>query len=195
MDGVKANSGVRMENTRLRNPSIRQLPHSRPVQVVLLAPKDQYAPPEPSHPIAKCRQAVDVSRYRVVVEVALHDRPEPCAGLRHRIMHAADELLLDLQQLGPHPLADCLALQRKAPIPVLPADMREAQKVERLGFSFSSSFPVLSRQIARTQSGASCPGAVPARTSAAVPGNPPENDLHRPDAGTPVHCRPRSGRQ
>ena len=79
------------------------------------------------------------------------------------------ELLLNFQQLGPHPFADRFALQdHEGPVPVLPADVRESQKVERLGLSFSSLFPVSSRQTARTQSGASCPGVVPVRTSAAV---------------------------
>ena len=79
----------------------------------------------------------------MVVEVSLNDRAKPCAGLRYRIMHPSAHLLLDLQQLGTHSLADRFALQRKASIPVLPADMREAQKVERLRFPFSSPFPVL----------------------------------------------------
>ena len=46
-------------------------------------------------------------------------------------------------QLRPHALADRVALHRKVPVPVLPADVRESQKVERLGLPFSSLFPVL----------------------------------------------------
>ena len=88
MDGVKAYSGIRMENMRLGNPAIRQLLHFRPL-VMSLASEDQDASPEPSHPIAKNRQAVDISWYRMVVEVTLHDRAEPCAGLRHGIMHVS----------------------------------------------------------------------------------------------------------
>ena len=88
MDGVKANSGVWMENTRLWNPPISQLPRPLPSEVVLLAPMDQHAPPEPDHPIAKCGQTVNVPRYRVVVEVALDYRSEPLAGLRDWLMHA-----------------------------------------------------------------------------------------------------------
>ncbi len=83
MYGVKANSGVWMENTRLRNPPISELTHPIPSEVVLLAPMDQYAPPEPGHPITKCGQTVDVARYCVVVEVTLDDRSESWAGLRY----------------------------------------------------------------------------------------------------------------
>src|ERR1035437_1533946 len=143
MNGVKANSGVRMEYTRLRKPTICQTLHPRPTQMMPLASMNQHRPPEPHRPIAESIQAVGVSRYRVVVEVTLHDRSEPFAGERNRIVHAVAKLLLEFQQLGSHSLADGLALQSKAPIPVLPADMREAQEIERLRFSFSSSSPVL----------------------------------------------------
>jgi len=78
----------------------------------------------------------------VVVEVTLDDRPKPLARLRYRFVHPSTQLLLDFQQLGPHPFAHRLALQSIAPVPVLPADVRESQKVERLGFPFSSLFPV-----------------------------------------------------
>src|SRR3974390_2229108 len=143
MCGVKANSGIRMKNTRPRNPAVSQLLHPRPRQMMFLAPMDQHRPPEPDHPIAECGQTVSVSGYRVVVEVALDDRPKPFAGLRYRFMHPSAELLLDFQQLGPHSFADRFALHGIAPIPVLPADMRESQKVERIGLPFSSQFPVL----------------------------------------------------
>jgi hypothetical protein len=131
-----------MENTRLGNPAISQLVHPLPRQVMLLAPMDQRGPPEPGHPIAESGQAVSVSRYRVIVEVPLHDRPEPLASLRHRFMRSSTELLLDLQQFGSHPFADRFALHGIAPLPVLPADVRESQKVERLGLAFTSLFPV-----------------------------------------------------
>ena len=132
-----------MKNTRPRNPAVSQLSHPRPRQMMLLAPMDQHGPPEPDHPIAECGQTVGVSGHRVVVEVALDDRPKPLAGLRYRIMHPSTELLLDFQQLGPHSFVDRFALYSIAPIPVLPADMRESQKVERIGLPFSSLFPVL----------------------------------------------------
>jgi hypothetical protein len=35
-----------------------------------------------------------------------------------------------------------VTLYREVPVPVLPADMREAQKVERFRLPFSSPFPV-----------------------------------------------------
>ena len=143
MNGVKANSGVWMEHTRLRKPTIRQTLHPGPIQMMPLATMNQHRPPEPHQPISESMQAVGVSRYRVVVEVTLHDRFEPFAGKRNRVVHAVAKLLLEFQQLGSHPLADCLTLYRKVPVLVLPADVRETQEIKRFRLAFPSSFPVL----------------------------------------------------
>ena len=58
-------------------------------------------------------------------------------------MHAPPKLLLDLSQLASYAFADRFAPYHEAPETVLPADVREAQKVERLRLPFSSTFPVL----------------------------------------------------
>jgi hypothetical protein len=58
-------------------------------------------------------------------------------------MHALAELLLEVPKLGPHALADRLTPHGESAQPVLPTDMLEAQEIERLGFPFSSTFPVL----------------------------------------------------
>ena len=77
---------------------------------MFLATASKSTPPEHKHPIAEHAQTREVSRYRVVVEVALDDRLEPLSGLGHGIVHALAELLLNLSQLGSHALAD-----RRAP--------------------------------------------------------------------------------
>ena len=110
MNSVKANSWVRMQHPRLRQPAVHQPHYSRPVQVMLLAATAQNLPPKPSHSIAKDAEAFRVSRYRVVVEVALYDRSQPPPGERRRLMHASAELLFDFFQLGPQPLANRFAL-------------------------------------------------------------------------------------
>ena len=58
-------------------------------------------------------------------------------------MHAPAELLLEFSKLGSRALADRRASHGESPQPVLPTDMFEAQEIERLGFPFSSTFPVL----------------------------------------------------
>ena len=58
-------------------------------------------------------------------------------------MHPHSELLLNLSQLASHAFADRLASYHETPQTVLPTHMREAQKVERFRFPFSSTAPVL----------------------------------------------------
>ena len=48
-------------------------------------------PPMPKHPIPEYAETVEVPRYRIVVEVALHDRLEPVTGLTHGIVHTLPE--------------------------------------------------------------------------------------------------------
>ena len=73
---------------------------------MFVAPTANGTPPESKYPIPKHTQAREVSRYRVVVEVALYDRLEPLSRLGHGIVHALAELLLNLPQLGSDALAD-----------------------------------------------------------------------------------------
>src|ERR671910_1322357 len=51
-------------------------------------------------------------------------------------------LVFDLGQLGPHPLRDGLTHQPEVPGLGLPADVREAQEVERLGLADASRLAV-----------------------------------------------------
>src|SRR5215471_3230152 len=74
--------------------------------------------PKSTHLCAEHVETVGVSRYRVVVEVTLHDRFEPCPGLRNGFVHTLAELLLNLLQLCPH------ALAKKKVNFVLDADIR-----------------------------------------------------------------------
>ena len=132
-----------MERARLRKPSVSQGENTRPGDRVFLAAAAKCLPPMPNHSFPEYAETVKVPRHRIVVEVALHDRFEPLTGLAHRIVHTLTELLLNLPQLRPHAFADRLAPHREPPYPILPADVREAEKIERVGLPFSSTFPVL----------------------------------------------------
>src|ERR1700732_134029 len=92
MSGGEANIRKGMERTRLRKPSRSQDKDARPVDPVLLAPAAEGTPPEREHPIPKHAQAREVAGDRIVVEVALHDRLEPLAGLAHGMVHPLTEL-------------------------------------------------------------------------------------------------------
>ena|SRR6516162_1784629 len=132
-----------MEHARLGKPADRQKAHAGPREPMRLAAIEESPPPESSHPFPKDTQTIEISRHRVVVEVASHDRLEPLARLRHRVVHTPAKLLLDLLQFRPHTLAARLALHGEVPLPSRPADVRETQKVERLRLAFPPSFPAL----------------------------------------------------
>lgn len=104
-----------MERTWLRKPALSQYKEARPIDPVFVAPATNGTPPESKHPIAKHAQTLEVSRYRVVVEVALDDRLEPLSGVGHGIVHALTKLLLNLSQLGSHALADRRAPHHESP--------------------------------------------------------------------------------
>jgi hypothetical protein len=53
-------------------------------------------------------------------------------------MHALAQLLLNFLQLLSHSLADRHAPHSIRPVPILPANMREAKEVEGLRLAFSS---------------------------------------------------------
>ncbi len=60
-------------------------------------------------------ETIEVPRYRIVEEVALHDRLEPLPGVAHGIVHTLTELLLNFLELRPTAFADRLATYRKPP--------------------------------------------------------------------------------
>ena len=98
-----------MEHSRLRKPSVSQGEGALPGDRAFLAAAAKCMPPMPNRSFPEYAEAVEVPRYRVGVEVALHDRFEPLSGLAHGIMHSLTELLLNLPQLRPHAFADRLA--------------------------------------------------------------------------------------
>ena len=104
-----------MERSRLRKPALSQNEDARPGVPVFVTPTANGTPPECKHPIPKHTQTREVSRYRVVVEVALHNRLEPLAGLTHGIVHTLTELLLNLPQFRPHAFANRLAPHGEPP--------------------------------------------------------------------------------
>src|SRR5208283_5750285 len=99
-----------MQHMRWGQPALRELTHAFPVHSVALAASPQLREPQTNQPCPKGLQAFEVARYRVVVEVALHDRPEPLARFHDPIVPALPELLLQFLQLLPQSLADRLAL-------------------------------------------------------------------------------------
>src|SRR6266576_916354 len=84
MSGGEACIRKGMERTRLRKPSLSQSESACPGDSALLAPATNSSPPERDHPIPEHSQTLEVSWYRVVAEVALHDRLEREIRLREQ---------------------------------------------------------------------------------------------------------------
>ncbi len=132
-----------MEDALDRNPALGKRSESLPSHTALLTATPKRQPPVPRNLFAKLSHAASVTRNRVVVEVSLDDRSEPLAGLLNRIVLAGEELLLNLPQLGSHPLARRLPQDHKAPLLArLPAQVREAKKIEYCRLAIASLFPV-----------------------------------------------------
>src|SRR5437016_14646063 len=99
-----------MQHARSWKPSLQQTVKSFPTPPMSLTPATQTMPPDSAESFPKHPQTVDVAWYRVIVEVAAHDRLEPLSRFRNRIMPPHCQLLLDLLQLGSHALGYGLPL-------------------------------------------------------------------------------------
>jgi hypothetical protein len=104
-----------MEHARLRKPSVSQGKGTLPGDRAFLAAAAKCVPPKPNRSFPEYAKTVEVPRYRIVVEVALHDRSEPLSGLAYGIMHSLAELVFNLPQLRPHAFADRIAPHYEPP--------------------------------------------------------------------------------
>src|SRR5215211_257817 len=84
-----------------------------------------------------------VAGHRVVGEVTAHHACQPLPLVGDGSMPASLELVLDLSELGPHPLGGCDALEHEPPGLGLRADVREAQEVERFRLPDAPCLPAL----------------------------------------------------
>src|SRR5664280_1406966 len=130
---AKAHDRERVHGAGRRQPIRRVAVHLRPVEPGPLAAAPERLEPVPGHLITKCCHCIGVAGHGVVGEMSSHHAAEPLPLLGDGEMPAPLEFIFDLMQLGPHPLRDGLALEPETPALVLPADVREAQEVERLG--------------------------------------------------------------
>ena len=143
MNGVEPFAWKGMEHALNRNPALGKWSEPVPGHAAFLTATPKGEPPVARDLFAELSHAAPVTRNRVVVEVALDDRPEPLSSLLNRIVLAGEELLLDLPQLCSHPLARRLPQNHKVPLLTrLPAQVRETEKVERLRFLLSTLFPI-----------------------------------------------------
>src|SRR5258708_2298358 len=99
--GVKARPRFGMQDLRARQVTIDYLRETLPRQTMPLTatpkrrqPQSRYFPPE-------SLKRREVTRYRVVIEVALYYSTQPFPGLDNPLMPALAQLLLDSPQFAP----------------------------------------------------------------------------------------------
>ena len=132
-----------MEDRHTGNPARDQRPEPRPSHAASLTPSPQRAVPAPNDLRPKAVQTIQIAGYRVVVEVALYDRPQPLPDLRHWLVPAAAKLLLQLFELGAESFLDRLSLDDvPAGLPGPPTEVGEPQEVKHFRLVLASLFPV-----------------------------------------------------
>src|SRR5271169_2635720 len=124
-----------VEDTRLREPIVCELPHALPLGVIPLAPPPQRASPEVNHMVAEGTQRPIIGRDCVIVEEAGHDLPQPVPLSRDRLMQPPSHFLLDVLELRSHAIPTGLAREQELSPTGFAADEGEAQEVEGLRFA------------------------------------------------------------
>ena len=128
-------------------PAVDESPHPVPENPAVLATPRHGTPPEPPYLVPKRTQRRTVHGHPEVADVSTDDRAQTLAHLGDGIVHAPPELGLHLTQLRLQPLADRLPQHREPSVtPLLPADVRESEEVERLGLPFSAPLAVVGRK-------------------------------------------------
>src|SRR5262245_45325843 len=129
-----------MEDDRFRKPVVRQLRHPWPRWASLLAATPQHAPPEVADVVPEHVQCPGIGRHGVVVEVALHDIPQPLSLSGNRLMHAPPHLRFDHLELRSHAVPPGPPFDLEFARAGLAADEGEAQEVE--GFRLAKPAPL-----------------------------------------------------
>src|SRR3989475_7905496 len=135
-----------MSKARGRQPAPSEPPHPLPGDASGLATPPQRATPEPPNLKTERDQRRAVHWHPVVLQMPVDDRAQPSAHLRDGSMQTSPQLGFHLAQLRLQPLPDRLPHHREPPVPLLPADVREAEEVERLRLPLAGSLSVSGRE-------------------------------------------------
>src|SRR5262245_38324796 len=130
-DDAKSPEGIGVTNACRRQPPLKKPAHPLPGDIPRMTAPRQGAVPEPAYQVPEPGNGRTIHRHAVVLDMPPNDRAQPCPHLRDRIVPASAKLGLHLAQLGLQPPPDRLPHHREPPIPLLPADVREAEEVER----------------------------------------------------------------
>ena len=140
-----------------------QADHAIPGESSALAAAQQGALPKPAHPVSEQPRRGTVHGDSVVTAVSRHNHPQPLAHLRDGIVHSPSQLDFDFGRLRLQPLWHGLSQDRETPYLVSNNPCRQAGGCGNVRPANHASGGA-GQHTVRTQSVASCPGAIPART-------------------------------
>src|SRR5262245_43688029 len=109
--------------------------HTLPGDIAFVAPSRETTLPQPCNFLAESLQRLGIMRYAVVLIMAQYHRSEPSPLYRDGKVHSLPELTFHFSQLGAKALRDGAPFHLKASPTGLPADVREAEKVEAFHFT------------------------------------------------------------
>ena len=193
-DNAKSPQGIGMTNARRGQPPLDEPAHPLPGDVPCVTAPRQRAVPEPAHLKPNMPYAPGRSWAPRSSGCAHHNLAQPCAHRGDRVVPAPPKLGLHLAQLRLQPLPDRLPHHREPPVPLLPADVREAEEIERLRLPLAGTPPVLRPRRDRIPAAASSRGAAPDRTSRTARPARPGTARPPPGAETQRWRRPRTAR-
>src|ERR1700680_1317881 len=137
---------IGMTDRRHRQPASDEAPHAIPEDAAVLAAPRQRAMPKPADSESKNCQRRLVHGHSVVARVSTYNRPQPLALFGDGFVHSSPKLGFHLIQLRLQPFPYRLPQHREPSIaPLLYADMRKTEKVERLRLPFSTPLPLVDR--------------------------------------------------
>jgi len=157
-----AAQGIGMTDSRRWQPAVDEAPHAIPRDATVLTAPRQRAMPEPAHLGPKQPQRRGIHGHSVIPDMSTHHRLQPLTQFWDGLVHAPLKVGFHLLQLRLQPFADRLPQHRESSItPLLYADVRKAEEVERLWLPFSTHLPIHGPRTARIPEGAFSRDAVP----------------------------------
>jgi hypothetical protein len=94
MNGVEALVGIGMQDMRVRNPPVKQWVETVPPHLRALTATDKNTPPQSAYATPEDAQLPGVTGHSMVLVVALHNLPKPCADPTRTMMFPVLKLCL-----------------------------------------------------------------------------------------------------
>ena len=125
----------------LRYPPVVQGDEFVPGRSVFVAATPKRLQPHSTDLSPKYDKCLPVRSDGVIVEVPIHDPPEPISYSVYRLVHSYSKLGLDRCKCASKALPNRVASKQELSVSGLPTDVSEPKEVERLRFSLTSSPP------------------------------------------------------